>query len=81
MTAAANEIETRTPPRTERVVAICAELDRWGSYEDRGFVISVSATSPEVWVRQAESGGIVAYSSTEADRKASIEEFASDYFS
>lgn len=81
MTATTNEIETRPAGRNERVSHVLAELNRNGSFEDRGFVISVSATGPEVWVRQAESGGIVAYSSTEADRKASIEEFASDYFS
>ena len=51
------------------------------SIEANGFRLTMSASTPEVWVHRIETDELVAYSSTEADRKASIEEFVSDYLS
>jgi hypothetical protein len=75
-------VEHKPSPRDQRVAELSGiALSRGSLISDR-YAMRVSATTPEVWVwqRGSEVEPLVAYSSMEADRLSSVEEFVTDYF-
>ena len=88
--------QQKNPIRDSRIPSLVEEALVRNQLASESFVMTLSDSSPEVWVHQtirtgspevafAEHSGpvrgpLVAYSSTASDRLSSIEEFVSDYF-
>lgn len=67
-----------------RINEVCAHVRIHGCYESKGFDITASKQTSEIWVHQRIAGSVgrrlVAYSSTEIDCEAALEEFVGDFF-
>lgn len=74
--------EHRPGPRDTRIAELSGMASAQGSLINDRYAMRVSGRTPEVWVwqRGAEVEPLVAYSSMEADRVSSIEEFVTDFF-
>ncbi len=70
----------RPSGRDLRVAELCGQALAQGSLMNEGYALRISSQTPQVWVWSRKPEALVAYSSTEADRLSSIEEFVSDFF-
>lgn len=67
---------------SEAIANICNAVETDGRFvdDDGRLEMSISRETPEIWVRDLQTGFLVAYSSMRADYISSLEEFANDYF-
>ena len=70
---------TNQVPRQHRITRDIEALLEFGTLEQNGYVFAVDTDVHCISVHNAKTGQLVAFSSTKADFKQSLEEFIGDY--